>query len=74
MDLKDTARDTKTDVKATVRDADGHQVKDDIGNLGDRMKDELGKAGDRLREGADDLDRRAHDEANRANQGNADPR
>lgn len=61
MDVKDTVRDFKTDTKEALRDADGHQARDDLGNAGDRMKDDLGKAGDRLREGADDLDRKAHE-------------
>lgn len=56
MDVKDTARDLKTDTKEVIRDADGHQVKDDLGNAGDRMKDDLGKAGDQLRDGLNDRD------------------
>ncbi|MFI5199657.1 MAG: hypothetical protein ACHQXL_04730 [Candidatus Limnocylindrales bacterium] len=64
MDIKDTARDVKTGTKEAVREGDGHTFTDDLGNAGDRMKDDLGKAGDKIREGADDLERNAHSEAN----------
>lgn len=53
MDIKNTLRDVKTDTKEAARDADGHQLKDDIGNAGDRLNDDLGKAGDNLRDEAD---------------------
>jgi hypothetical protein len=59
MDIKDTVRDLKTDTKEALRDADGHQLKDDLGNAGDRMKDDLGKAGDKVRDDADQMDRNA---------------
>jgi hypothetical protein len=62
MDAKDTLRDLKTNSKGAVREADGHQLKDDVGNAGDRIRDGLGKAGDKV----DDLHRRTHDGADRA--------
>jgi hypothetical protein len=60
MDVKDTLRDVKTNTKEAAREADGHQLKDDIGNAADRVRDDLGKAGDKLRDEADRLHQDAH--------------
>jgi hypothetical protein len=60
IDAKDTLRDAKTNTKEGVRELDGHQVKDDIGNAGDRLRDDLGKAGDKARDEFDKLHRDAH--------------
>ncbi len=62
MDAKNTLRDLKTNSKGAAREVDGHQLKDDVGNAGDRIRDGLGKAGDKV----DDLHRQAHEGADRA--------
>ena len=46
---KETYRDVKQDTKKTLRDADGHDVTDDIGNAGDEIRKDLGNAGDEMR-------------------------
>ncbi|HEX7671175.1 MAG TPA: hypothetical protein VF395_16390 [Polyangiaceae bacterium] len=66
MDTKDTLRDLKTDAKGAAREADGHQLKDDVGNAGDRIRDGLGKAGDKVGDEVDSLHRQAHEGADRA--------
>lgn len=66
MDVKDNLRDLKTDSKEAVRDADGHQVKDDVANAGDRIRDDLGKAGDKVREEVDRLHREGHEKYDEA--------
>ena len=45
MVVKDTLRDIKTDTKEAARKVDGHQLRDDVGNSGDRIRDGLGKFG-----------------------------
>jgi len=66
MDVKDKMRDLKTDAKEAVRDADGHQAKDDVANAGDRLRDDLGKAGDKLRDEADRFHHDAHKDYDQA--------
>ena len=66
MDVKDNLRDLKTDTKEAVRDAHGHQLKDDVANAGDRIRDDLGKAGDKVRDEVDRLHRDAHQEHDEA--------
>ena len=66
MDAKDTLRDLKTNSKGAAREADGHQLTDDIGNAGDRIRDGLGKAGDRAGERVDNRHRRTHEGTDRA--------
>jgi hypothetical protein len=41
------------DTKEAVRNVDGHQVSDDIGNTGDEIRKDLGNAGDDLRRAGD---------------------
>jgi hypothetical protein len=53
MDVKDSLRDIKTDTKEAARRVDGHQLRDDVGNAGDRIRDGLGKFGDKVRDEAD---------------------
>ena len=61
MDVKNTLRDVKTGTKEAAREVDGHQLKDDVGNAGDRIRDGLGKFGDKVRDEADEADRNAHE-------------
>ena len=57
-DLKQTARNTKTDVKEAWRRADGEESIDDkMANTTDRAKDAIGNAGDELHEKADEVSR-----------------
>ncbi len=53
MNVKNTLRDVKTDTKEAVRELDGHQLKDDVANAGDRARDELGKFGDKVHDEVD---------------------
>jgi hypothetical protein len=57
MDVKDTLRDVRTNVKEAAREADGHQLKDDVANAGDRIRDGLGKFGDKVRDEANEARR-----------------
>ena len=47
---KETYRNVKESAKKTLRDADGHDLTDDIGNAGDEIRKDLGNAGDQARE------------------------
>lgn len=67
-DLKQAARDTKTDVKEAWRRADGEEsLGDKVANTTDRAKDAVENAGDELHEEADEASRDAA-----YNQGRAD--
>ena len=48
-ELKKGVRDVEDAVKRVGREADGHQVTDDIGNAGDRVRTDLGTMGDDAR-------------------------
>jgi hypothetical protein len=48
-DIKKTGRDIATETRKRVRDLDGHDLGDDIGNAGDEVRKDLGNAGDHLR-------------------------
>jgi hypothetical protein len=61
MDVKNTLRDVKTGTKEAAREVDGHQLKDDVGNAGDRIRDGLGKFGDKVRDEADEAHRNVHE-------------
>lgn len=61
MDVKNTLRDVKTGTKEAAREVDGHQLKDDVGNAGDRIRDGLGKFGDKVRDEADQAHRNVHE-------------
>ena len=57
-DLKETARDVKTDAKEAWRRADGEESLDDkLANATDRAKDKVADAGDELHEQADRVSR-----------------
>ncbi len=50
-DIKKAGRDVQTETKKQVRDLDGHDLGDDIGNAGDEIRKDLGNAGDDIRKG-----------------------
>ena len=52
-DLKQAARDTKTDVKDAWRKADGESLGDKVATATDRAKDKVADAGDEVHEAAD---------------------
>jgi hypothetical protein len=58
-DLKKTVREADKKVREAGRAIDGHDVGDDLGNLGDEIKTRVGNAGDDIRKGASNLDREA---------------
>ena len=53
---KETYRNVETETKKTLRDVDGHDIGDDLGNAGDEARKNLGNAGDEIRRGVDDVD------------------
>jgi hypothetical protein len=55
---KETYREAEQGVKKTLRDVDGHDVSDDVGNAGDEIRKDLGNAGDDLHRGIDETGRR----------------
>lgn len=63
-DAKRIYREGETKAKEGLRELDGHDVGDDIGNAGDELRKDLGNAGDRLREAGD----RAEDDAREGEQ------
>ena len=68
-DLKQAARDTKTDVKEAWRKADGEEsLGDKVANTADRAKDAVKNAGDELHEEADDVSRDAAYQKGRADE------
>jgi hypothetical protein len=67
-DLRQTARDTKTDVKEAWRKADGETLGDKIATGTDRAKDALGNAGDEIHEEADKASREAAYDQGRADE------
>jgi hypothetical protein len=48
-DVKRVGREVETEAKKGMRDLDGHDLGDDIGNAGDEVKKDLGNLGDDLR-------------------------
>jgi hypothetical protein len=48
-DIKKAGRDIETGTKKRVRDLDGHDIGDDVGNAGDEIRKDLGNAGDHIR-------------------------
>ncbi|HEX7473622.1 MAG TPA: hypothetical protein VF323_11110 [Candidatus Limnocylindrales bacterium] len=48
-DIKKAGREIETGTKKRVRDVDGHDIGDDIGNAGDEIRKDLGNAGDHIR-------------------------
>ena len=67
-DLKQTARDAKTDVKEAWRNADGESLGDKVANTTDRAKDAVENAGDELHEEADKASREAAYQKGRADE------
>ena len=68
-ELKETARDVKTDVKEAWRKADGEEsLGDKVANTTDRAKDAIENAGDELHEEVDDVARDAAYEKGRADE------
>jgi hypothetical protein len=66
---KETYRDIEQDTKKVVRDADGHDLGDDLGNAGDEVRKDLGNAGDRARREISDVDRDVRDRNERDRSG-----
>ena len=67
-DLKQKARDTKTDVKEAWRGVDGESVGDKVANATDRAKDKIADAGDELHEETDKASRDLAYEQGRADE------
>jgi hypothetical protein len=62
---KRAGREIETETKKGMRELDGHDLGDDIGNAGDEVKEDLGNVGDDLRragrEVGRELDEKLHD-------------
>ena len=54
-DVKRVGREVETEAKKGMRELDGHDLGDDIGNAGDEVKKDLGNLGDDLHRGAHDV-------------------
>jgi hypothetical protein len=65
-DVKRVGREVETEAKNGMRELDGHDLGDDIGNAGDEVKKDLGNLGDDLRRGGREaereVDRELHEE------------
>jgi hypothetical protein len=65
-DVKRVGREVETEAKKGMRELDGHDLGDDIGNAGDEVKKDIGNLGDDLRRGGREagreLDRELHEE------------
>lgn len=48
-EAKRAGREVETETKKGLRELDGHDLGDDIGNAGDEVKKDLGNVGDDLR-------------------------
>jgi hypothetical protein len=64
-EAKRAGREVETETKKGMRELDGHDLGDDIGNAGDEVKKDLGNVGDDLRRGGREveqgIDRELHD-------------
>jgi hypothetical protein len=67
-DLKQGARDAKTDAKEAWRNADGEDLGDKVANTTDRAKDAIANAGDEIHEEADKVSRDAAYQKGRADE------
>jgi hypothetical protein len=67
-DLKQDARDAKTDLKDAWRKADGESLGDKVATATDRAKDKVADAGDELHEQADRASRDVAYEQGRADE------
>jgi hypothetical protein len=65
-DVKRVGREIETEAKKGIRELDGHDLGDDLGNAGDEVKKDLGNLGDDLRRGGreveGEMDRELHEE------------
>ena len=57
--IKKTACEADKTVREAGREVDGHDVRDDVGNLGDEVRTRVGNAGDDIRKAADNVKREA---------------
>ncbi len=57
--IKKTVRETDKKVREAGREVDGHDVRDDVGNVGDEIKTRVGDAADDVRTGVGNLEREA---------------
>ena len=64
-DAKRIYREGEQKIKETVREVDGHDVGDDIGNAGDEIRKDLGNAGDDMRRANEDAAREVDRERSR---------
>jgi hypothetical protein len=53
--MKKAGREVETETKKQIRDLDGHDLGDDLGNAGVEVKKDLGNLGDDLHRGAHDV-------------------
>jgi hypothetical protein len=64
-EAKRAGREIETETKKGIRELDGHDLGDDIGNAGDEVKKDLGNFGDDVRregrEAGQSIDRELHD-------------
>jgi hypothetical protein len=58
-DAKRIYREGEQKVKETLREVDGHDAGDDIGNAGDAIRKELGNAGDDMHRADEEAARQA---------------
>lgn len=54
-ELKRAGREVETETKKKLRDLDGHDLGDDLGNAGDEVKKEIGNLGDDLHRGGHEI-------------------
>jgi hypothetical protein len=52
-EIKRVYREGEAKAKEAIRDVDGHDAGDDVGNAGDQVRKGLGNAGDDLRRAGD---------------------
>jgi hypothetical protein len=60
--VKRAGREVETETKRGMRELDGHDLGDDIGNAGDEVKKDLGNIGDDLRRGGREVEEGLDDE------------
>jgi hypothetical protein len=57
-DAKRVGREVETEVRKGIRELDGHDLGDDLGNAGDEVRKDLGNLGDDLRREGRDVEGR----------------
>ena len=65
-DVKRVGREVETGAKKGMRELDGHDLGDDIGNAGDEVKKDLGNLGDDLRRGGREVESEVDSELHEA--------